>query len=128
MTGAWFRAIAASLLLSSAGTSSFADDHAHAATHGGQFVEAEGHHGVELVVSANALTFYLTDEGKPMDLTGAQFKAIVQTEAGTTMVPLVADGGALKGTLAAPLPSGAKVAISGKDRHGHALQARIVTK
>lgn len=128
MTKAWISAIAAAALLAGANIPALADDHSHAAAHGGQFVEAEGHHGVELVVSANALTVYLTDEGKPMDLTGAQFKAVVQTDAGTSIVSLAADGATLKGTLAAPLPSGAKIVVSGKDRHGHPLQARFVNK
>lgn len=129
MTRAWLCRVAVSLLFAGAsGAPAFADDHAHGAAHGGQFIEAEGHHGIELVVSPNALTFHLTDEGKPMDLTGAEFKAIVQTDRGNTIVPLQADGGALKGVLAAALPAGSKVVLSGKDRHGHPLQGRFVTK
>lgn len=128
MTKPWISAIAAAALLASVIMPANADDHAHAAAHGGMLVEAEGHHGVELVVLPNALNVYLTDEGKPMDLTGAQFKAVVQSDAGTAIVPLAADGAMLKGPLAAPLPSGAKIVVSGKDRHGHPLQARFVTK
>lgn len=103
-----------------------AGDHAAGGKHGGQYVEVEGHHGVEMVATADALTFHLTDDHQPMDLTGAQFKAIVQTDAGTVTVALAAEAGALKGALKAALPAGAKVVISGKDQHGHALQARFV--
>lgn len=34
----------------------------------------------------------------------------------------------LKAELAAALPSGSKIALTGKDGHGHTLQARFVTK
>lgn len=126
MTRLTIAAVSAAALFAGMATVSAADDHAHAAKHGGQYVEVEGHHGVEMVATPEALTFHLTDDDKPMDLTGAQFKAIVQTDAGTASVALSVEGGALKGTLKSPLPVGAKIVISGKDRHGHALQARFV--
>ena len=103
-----------------------ADDHAAAAAHGGQYVEIEGHHGAEMVAGPDALTFHLTDDHKPMDLTGAQLKALVQTEAGTSAIALVIEGSTAKGALKDPLPAGAKIVLSGKDRHGHALRARFV--
>jgi opacity protein-like surface antigen len=126
MTKLTIIAVSAAALVAGMVAASAADDHAHAAKHGGQFVEVEGHHGVEMVATADALIFHVTDEDKPMDLMGAQFKAVVQTDAGTTSVALSVEGGALKGALKAPLPAGAKIVISGKDRHGHALQARFV--
>ena len=126
MTRLTIVAVSAAALLAGMVAASAADDHAHAAKHGGQYVEVEGHHGVEMVASTDALTFHLTDDDKPMDLSGAQFKAVVQTDAGTTSVALSVEGGVLKGPLKAPLPVGAKIVISGKDRHGHALQARFV--
>ena len=107
---------------------SAADEHAHAAKHGGQFIEVEGHHGIEMVATSEALVFYLTEEDKPVDLTGAQFKAVVQSDDGTATIALAVEGGALSGKLKAPLPVGAKIVITGKDRHGHALQARFVKK
>lgn len=100
-------------------------DHAKAA-HGGQYIEVEGHHGVEMVAAADVLTFHLTEEHKPMDLAGAQFKAVVQMDAGTAAINLAIEGSTLKGALKTPLPAGAKIVLSGKDRHGHALQARFV--
>ncbi len=118
--------ITAVLMMLAASPLAAEGDHSAAATHGGQYAEVEGHHGVELVATADALTFHLTDDHKPMDLTGAQFKAVVQTGNATNMVELAIDGSALKGALKAPLPSGAKIVLTGKDRHGHALQARFV--
>ncbi len=116
---------AAALTLTIA-TAVLAQKHEHAAQHGGQFVEVEGEHGVELVVTPAALVFHLTDEGKPMDLSDAQFRAIVQTDSRTETIVLAVEGNVLKGALAAPLRAGAKIVISGKDRHGHPLQARFV--
>ena len=105
-----------------------ADDHDHGSKYGGQFVLVEGHQGVEMVVSSKNITFHITEKDKPADLSGASFKAVVQTEAGVKMYPLTAEGGLLKAELATELPAGSKVALTGKDGHGHTLQARFVTK
>ena len=104
------------------------DDHAHGAEHGGQFVELDDHHGVEMVAGDTSLMFHLTDDHKPMNLTGGSFKAIVQTDAGTKMLPLAIDGSALKTALDRALPAGAKIVITGKDAEGHTIQARFVKK
>ena len=87
-----------------------------------------GHHGIEMVATANLLTFHLTDGGKPMNLEGGSFKAIIQTGAGTTILPLTAKGGSLSAKLKKKLSTGAKVALSGKDKSGHTIQARFVKK
>ncbi len=100
----------------------------HGARHGGQFVELEGHHGIEMVVDGARLAFHLTEGDKSLDLAGSSFKVIVQTNAGTKILPLTIDGGALVAKLEAAPPAGAKIAISGKDAGGHALQARFVKK
>lgn len=100
-------------------------DH-HGPAHGGQFFEDANHHGVEMVVTDKEIIFHMTVEGKPLDMTGTNFKAIVQTDAGTKIHPLTADGSTLKGTLDGPLPKGAKIAVTGKDSHGDVLQARFV--
>lgn len=96
------------------------------AQHGGQYIELQDHHGVEMVATPDAVTFYVTDDHKPMDLAGSQFKAVVQSDQATTVIELVINNGSLKGALKAPLPAGAKIVLSGKDRHGHAIQARFV--
>ena len=104
------------------------DDHAHGAEHGGQFVELDDHHGVEMVAGDTSLMFHLTDDHKLMNLTGGSFKVIVQTDAGTKMLPLAIDGSALKTALDRALPAGAKIVISGKDAEGHIIQARFVKR
>ncbi len=104
------------------------DDHAHSAEHGGQFIELGDHHGVEMVAGDTSLMFHVTDDHKPMNLTGGSFKAIVQTDAGTKMLPLAIDGSALKTALDKALPAGAKIVISGKDAEGHIIQARFLKK
>ena len=102
--------------------------HGHGAKHGGQFMEVGGHQGVEMVIDGQSIAFHITENDKPADLNGASFKAVIQTSAGVKMYPLAVEGSTLKTKLAAALPSGAKVVITGKDGHGHTLQARFVTK
>jgi len=96
------------------------------AQHGGQYTSVEGHHGVEMVSTEDALVFFLTENSKPMDLTGASFKAVVQTDAGTNILPLTVENGTLKTRLEKALPAGAKVVLSGQDKNGHTLQTRFV--
>ena len=124
----WIAAMAAASILVVGASGPKAQGHAHGAKHGGLYVEAEGHHGVELVLAPAAIKFYLSDDDKPMDLVGAEFRAVVQADGKNTVVPLKVDGDGLTGSLTAALPSGAIVVISGKDRHGHAVQARFVVR
>ena len=98
----------------------------HGAAHGGQFVEDANHHGVEMVAKDNEIIFHMTVEGKPFDVTGAKFKAIIQTGTGTKMVALKSEGATLKVTLKTPLAKGDKLVVTGKDSHGDAIQARFV--
>ena len=102
------------------------DKHDHGAIYGGQFVEVEGHHGVEMVSDATSIAFYLSEEHKPMVLTGGSFKVIIQNGSDTKIVPLTIDGNKLSAKLDAELLKGAKLAMSGKDAHGHTIQARFV--
>lgn len=101
-------------------------DGEHKPQHGGQFVEVDGHHGVEMVANDTELAFHLSDHNKPMDLTGASFRAIVQTQTGTTILKLAAKGAKLTAVLETPIPPGTKIALSGKAKDGHAIQARFV--
>ncbi len=98
----------------------------HGVEHGGQFVETADHHGVEMVLKGTSLVFHMTKDHDPLDVTGSQFKAIIQTGASTTMVELAADGTRLTATLDAPLPKGTKIAITGKAPYGAIIQARFV--
>ncbi len=102
------------------------DAHESAARYGGQYVVVEGHHGVEMVAAETSLVFHLTEDHEPMDLSGGSFKAIVQSEAGTKVLPLTIEADKLTASLDAPLIKGAKIALSGKDGHGHTIQARFV--
>lgn len=103
-------------------------DVAHGAKHGGQFQEVNDHHGVEMVVSGASVVFHMTHEHQPNDMTGASFKAVVQSQAGTSTVALTPDGSALKGNLPNSPAKGAKIALTGKDGHGDVIQARFVMK
>ena len=102
--------------------------HDHSSQHGGQFVLIDGHQGVEMVLGANSVTFYVTENDKPVNLNGASFKAVVQTKAGVKLYPLSIEGGTLEAQLKESIPPGAKIALTGKDGHGHTLQARFVAK
>lgn len=95
--------------------------------HGGQLVEdAASHTGIEMVASASALTFHVTEHLKPLDVTGGAFKAIVQTDDGMKMHSLVTEGSVLTAKLNVPLPTGARIAFTGKDKDGQVFQARFV--
>lgn len=110
-------------------------DHAKAGTshdgnpgphHGGQFVVFDGHHGVEMVANDTSLVFHLSEDHKPMALEGGSFKAVIQSGAGLKIVALAPAGGTLTAVLEGALEKGAKVALTGKDSHGHTIQARFV--
>ena len=98
----------------------------HGPAHGGQFFEDANHHGIEMVLKDQEILFYMTVDGKPLDMTGAKFKAIIQTEAGTKIYNLISEGSTLKAKLEAPLSKGSKVVVTGKDSLGDVLQARFV--
>ncbi|MGI9503727.1 MAG: hypothetical protein ACR2RE_11810 [Geminicoccaceae bacterium] len=102
------------------------DELSGSAQHGGQYTEVEGHHGVEMVFTKDALVFYLTENRKPMELAGASFKAVVQTNAGTEILPLVVENDSLRTRLENVVPNGTKIVLTGKDKNGHTLQARFV--
>jgi len=93
---------------------------------GGMLVSKDGH-DTELVVSPTELTVYLIEKGKVGSTTGATVRAVIQ-EAGknTTVKMAVVEGKKLVASLAAPLGKGAIVVITGKDDHGHAVNARFV--
>lgn len=80
--------VALTLALGNSAIVMAAGDHDHDSKHGGQFVLVEGHQGVEMVISGNNLTFHITESDQPADLSGASFKAVVQTEAGVKLYPL----------------------------------------
>lgn len=103
-----------------------AGDGNHAPKHGGQIVEDDSHHSVEMVTKDNSIIFHLSEHHEPLDLTGTTFKAVIQADDGTKMLPLKSEGSTLTGTLDAPLKKGAKVVLTGKDGHGDAIQARFV--
>lgn len=98
------------------------------AAHGGQYVEYDVHHGIEMVAEKEAVVFHMTEHLQPVDMTGSEFKVHVQTEDGTEAFAAEPDGTKLVVDLKNPIPSGAKVVLTGKDSHGHRLQARFVIK
>ncbi len=98
----------------------------HGAAHGGQFFEDKNHHGIEMVVKDKEIIFYMTSDGKPLDMSGAKFKAVIQTDAGTEILNLTSEKNILKAKLKAKLSKGSKIAVTGKDGHGDVLQARFV--
>lgn len=93
---------------------------------GGQVVDVEGH-PIELVASESDLTFYFSDhDGGPEPTEGASGRAVIQADGKTTIVNLApADPNKLVGKLDAPLPAGAKIALTSK-MGGHSMNARFV--
>lgn len=97
-----------------------------AARHGGQYVEYDAHHGIEMVATDSKLIFHITEHRKPVDMTGSTFKAFVQADAETKALMLKPEGSTLTTGLTKPLPKGVKIVLTGKDADGHSLQARFV--
>lgn len=95
--------------------------------HGGELFEFE-HHAVEMVLAGADLSFYVSEHGEEVDVTGAAFKAVVQTPAGTKAIDLKAEGSTLSAKLDAAPPAGSKIAVTGKDKGGDLIQARFVVK
>lgn len=93
---------------------------------GGMLVAKDGHE-TELVVSPTELTLYLIEKGKVQNTKGAVVRAVIQ-EGGKniTINMTVVDGKKLVAKLEAPLGKGAIVVVTGKDDHGHAVNARYV--
>jgi ABC-type transport system involved in cytochrome bd biosynthesis fused ATPase/permease subunit len=117
------RALVASLALLLAGTA-FAQQ--KAGPNGGMVAGKDGHE-TELIVSPAEMTVYILDEGKVHSTKGSNLKAVVQDGGKVTPIELKdADGKKLIGKLAAPLPKGAIVVLTGKDGEGHAVSARYV--
>lgn len=93
----------------------------------GGMIAGTGEHQVELVIAPAQISIYLLDDGKPTSVRGATVRAVVQEGGRTTTVALEPNGpNRLSGPLAAPLPKGARVVVSGRDSHGHAVSARFV--
>lgn len=94
---------------------------------GGAVTDVSGHH-VEFVSTPAALIFYLTEaDEKPISVSGAKFKVIVQ-DGGKTVQSEVqpTEPNTLTLPLSAPLSPGAKVVLAGTLSDGHSIQARFV--
>lgn len=96
---------------------------------GGQVVTADGH-PIELVLSGTVLTLFLSEEnGQPMPSARATGRATVQADGRTTTIALrPAAPDRLVGSLAAPLPAGARVVFTGTLGDGHRVTARYVVE
>jgi len=93
----------------------------------GGMVGGPADHQVELVVAPAEISVYLLHDGKVSTVEGATVRAVVQEGGRTTNVALAASGpNRLIGKLEAPLASGARVVISGRDGHSHSVSARFV--
>lgn len=100
----------------------------HHAKHGGQLIELGDHQAVEMVVRGAEISFYVSEDDKPADLDGGTFRLFVQNGSDVMSSTLTIKGNRLIAKLAKAVPSGAKVVLTGKDGHGHVLQARFVRK
>lgn len=103
-------------------------EHGHHAKHGGQLIELGSHQAVEMVVRGTEVSFYVSEDDQPADLDGGTFRLFVQNGSDVMSSSLTIKGDRLIAKLAKDVPSGAKVVVTGKDAHGHVLQARFVRK
>lgn len=92
---------------------------------GGMMMGKDGHE-TELIVTPTELTVYLHDNGKPEDVKGAKFRAVIQEGGKTTTVAFAVDGKKLVAKTAAPLGKGAIVVITGTDGGNHMISSRYV--
>ncbi|MBY0296770.1 MAG: hypothetical protein K2X71_12130 [Methylobacterium sp.] len=99
-----------------------------AGPNGGQTTVADGH-PIEFVSRDREITFFVAGEdGKPLDTSGLNARAIVQAGGRTETVSLApAAPNRLVGTVAAPLAVGSKLVLTSRI-HGHSVQARFETK
>jgi len=96
--------------------------------HGGQYVEHEAHHGIEMVAENNTLVFHLTEHLKPQNMKGSVFKVFVQTKTGMKSMPAKPQGTTLVVEMSGRLPHGSKIVLTGKNGDGHTIQARFTQK
>jgi hypothetical protein len=79
-------------------SSAAAQDHDHAAKHGGKLVES-GHHHLEVVAKEGILEVYVEGEdGNPEDIAAAKATATVLSEGKAETIQLAPAGNALKGS------------------------------
>lgn len=96
-----------------------------AGPNGGMMMGKDGHE-TELIVNPSELTVYLHENGKPEDVKGAKFRAVIQEGGKNTTVNFAVDGKKLVAKLAAPLAKGAVVVITGTDGDNHMISSRYV--
>jgi hypothetical protein len=95
----------------------------------GGLVAGAGHHKTELIISPTDLAVYLLEDGKPHGSKGVTMRAVIQQGGKTTTLNLAdLDGKKLGTKLSAPIEKGAIIVLTGKDDHGHQLNARYVIK
>ena len=96
---------------------------------GGPVVTADGH-PIELILSGTTLTLFVSEEnGRPMSSARANGRVTVQTAGQTATVTLApAEPNRMVGTLAAPLPPGARVVFTGTLSDGHRVTARYMVE
>ena len=96
---------------------------------GGQVIDDAGHH-VEFLVNGTEITLYLTDnDDKPISSARSTGRIIVQNGGKQAAVDLAAvEPNILNAKLAAPLSTGAKLAVTIKLSDGHDVKARFVAR
>jgi hypothetical protein len=96
---------------------------------GGQVVDDAGHH-VEFLTKGSELMLYLSDnDDKPISSAKATGRVIVQDSGKQATVDLAAvEPNILSAKLAAPLSTGAKLAVTIKLGDGHDVKARFVAR
>ncbi len=93
----------------------------------GGMVGGPADHQVEVVIAPTEISVYLLHDGKVSTVEGATVRAVVQDGGRTINVALAASGAnRLVGRLEAPLASGARLVVSGRDGHSHSVSARFV--
>jgi hypothetical protein len=96
---------------------------------GGQVIDDAGHH-LEFMLSGTEIMLYLTDnDDKPISSAKAMGRVIVQDGGKQAAIDLAAvEPNVLSAKLAAPLATGAKLAVTIKLSDGRDVKARFVSR
>jgi hypothetical protein len=117
-------AIGLAALAMSTGLAAAADEHEHAAKHGGVVVHS-GHHVLELVAKGGTLELYITGEDGPEEIGEAKATATVLADGKTEKVTLAPEGEVLKGGGSFNAGKGTTVVVSLTMPGHEAEQARF---
>lgn len=96
--------------------------------HGGQYAVHDIHYGIEFLNNDKTLEFHMTEHLVPKDMTGSQFKVLVQRGGNTEILQAKPDGTKLTVGIAKPVSPGDKIVLTGRNASSVPIHARFVVR